>query len=85
MVSHFAFQIEPIAVSQQYTKGDDLANHYLADGIEITAAFGEIDDVGGMSFLGGMPLCIEMDAQSGFRSSLIHELDHHTPICVIHG
>lgn len=70
----FTFEIKPITVRKHYAKGDDLANHYLAHGIEVTAAFGEIGDACGMSFLAAMPHRIEMNAQSGFRSSIVHEL-----------
>ena len=39
MMSHFAFEIQPIAVGEQNTKCNDLADHYLAHGIKVTAAF----------------------------------------------
>ena len=51
----FTFEVKPVTVRKQHAKGDDLANHYLAHGIEITAAFGEIGNACGMSFLAAMP------------------------------
>ena len=62
MVSHFAFEVEPIAVGQQHPKRDDLTGHYLAHCIKITAAFRKIGDLRGVSLLATMPDCIEIDA-----------------------
>ncbi len=62
MVSHFAFEIQPVAVRQLYTKGNDFADHYLAHGIEVAAAFGKIGDLRGVSLLATMPYRIQIDA-----------------------
>lgn len=62
MMSHFAFEIEPVAVRQQHAKSDDLPHQYIAHSIEVTAPFGEISDLRRMSFFAAMPLCIEMNA-----------------------
>jgi len=62
MVSHFAFEIEPIAVRQQDTKRDDFAGHYLTYSIEITATFRKISNLRGVSLLRTVPYCIEIDA-----------------------
>ena len=61
MVSHFAFEIQPIAVGQQDAKGDNLTDQYLAHSVEITTTFREIGDLSRMSFVVGMPLRIEMN------------------------
>ena len=74
MMPDFTFEVKPVIVRKQHAKGNDLTDHYLAHGIEITAAFGEIRDAGGVSFFAAMPHRIEMNAQPGFRSSIIHEL-----------
>ena len=70
----FTLEVKPVTVRKQHAKGDDLTNHNLAHGIEVTAAFGEIGDASGMSFLAAMPNRIEMNAQPGFRSPIVHEL-----------
>jgi len=62
MVSHFAFEIEPIAVRQQYTKRDDLTGHHLAHSVEITAALRKIGNLRGVSILRTVPYRIEIDA-----------------------
>ena len=62
MVSHFAFEIEPIAIGQQHPKRYNLAGHYLAHGIKVTAAFRKIGDLRGVSLLRTVPYCIEIDA-----------------------
>jgi hypothetical protein len=62
MMSHFAFEIDPITVRQQHTKRDDFTDHYLAHGIEITAAFRKISDLRGVSLLATVPDRIEIDA-----------------------
>jgi len=62
VMSHFAFEIEPIAVREQHAKRYDLTGHYLAHGIKITAAFRKIGDLRGVSLLATMPDCIEIDA-----------------------
>ena len=62
MVSHFALEIQPVAVRKHYTKGNDFTDHYLAHGIEVAAAFRKIGDLRGVSLLATMPDCIEIDA-----------------------
>ena len=62
MVSHFAFEIDPVAVRQHYPKRDDFTDHYLAYGIEITAAFRKIGNLRGVSILRTVPYRIEIDA-----------------------
>ena len=62
MVPHLAFEIEPIAVRKEYSKCNDLSNQYLAHCIEVTAAFGEVGDTCGMSFLAAMPHRIQVNA-----------------------
>ena len=74
MMPHFTLEVEPVVVRKEHAKRNDFPNHHLAHGIEVTAAFRKISDAGGMSFLAAMPHCIQMNAQSGFRSSVIHEL-----------
>lgn len=74
MMADFTFEVEPIVVRKEHAKRNDFADHHLAHGIEVTAAFGKISDAGGMSFFAAMPHRIQMNAQSGFRSSVIHEL-----------
>jgi len=72
MVPDLAFEIKPVVVGQQHAKGDNLPRHHLADGIEITAAFGKIGDSRGVALFATMPNRVEMYAQPGFRSSFIH-------------
>jgi hypothetical protein len=48
---HLTFEVDPVAVRKEYTKRYDFADHYLSHGIEITAAFGKIRDLGRVSFL----------------------------------
>ncbi len=62
MVPHFAFEVKPIAIRKKYTEGNDLADQYLAHGIEVTAAFGKIGYARGVSLLAAMPHRIEMNA-----------------------
>jgi hypothetical protein len=62
MVTHFAFEVEPIAVRKEYSKCNDLSDQYLAHGIEVTAAFGEVGDASGMSFFAAIPHRIKMNA-----------------------
>ncbi len=73
-MAHLAFEIKPIVVRKEHAKRHDLADHYLAHGIEVTPTFGKIGDAGGMSFFAAMPNRIQMNAKPGFRSSIIHEL-----------
>ena len=75
MMPNLTFEVKPVVVRKEHSKSNDLADHYLAHGIKVTAAFGKISDAGGMSFLAAMPHCIQINAQSGFRSSVIHELN----------
>src|SRR6185295_6882941 len=79
MMPHLAFEIKPVVVRKEHTKRNDFAGHYLTHGIEVTAAFGKICDASGMSFFAAMPHRIQMNAQSGFRTSIVHEskLHHH--------
>jgi hypothetical protein len=44
MMPHFTFEVKPIIVRKQNTKRNDLAHHYLAHGIEVTAALGKVGD-----------------------------------------
>ena len=62
VMSHFAFEIEPIAVRKQHAKRDYFAGQHLAHGIEVTAAFRKIGDLRGVPLLATMPDCIEIDA-----------------------
>ena len=62
MMSHFTFEIKPIVVRKKHSKSNDLTDHYLAHGIEITAAFRKVGDAGGMSFFAAMPDRIQMNA-----------------------
>lgn len=62
MVPHFTFEVKPIIVRKKHTKSNDLADQYLAHGIEVTAAFGKIGDARGVSLLAAMPHRIEMNA-----------------------
>src|SRR5215813_12984813 len=73
MMPDFTFEVKPVVVRKEHTKSNDFADHYLAHGIKVTAAFGKIGDASGMSFLTAMPHRIQMNAQSGFRSPIIHE------------
>lgn len=72
MVSHFAFEIKPVIVRQQHAERDNLSDHYLANGIEIAAAFGKIGDARSVTLFATVPNRVEMYAQPGFRSSFIH-------------
>jgi hypothetical protein len=74
MMPNLTLEINPVVVRKEHTKRNDFADHHLAHGIEVTAAFGEIGDARGVSLLATMPHRIEMNAKSGFRTSLIHEL-----------
>ena len=74
MMPNFTFEVKPVVVRKEHTESNDFADQHLAHGIKVTAAFGKISDARGMSFLAAMPHCIQMNAQSGFRSSIIHEL-----------
>jgi hypothetical protein len=62
MVSHLAFEIEPITIRQRHTKRDDLTGQYLAHRIEITAAFRKIGNLRGVPLLATVPHCIEINA-----------------------
>jgi hypothetical protein len=73
VVPDFTFEIKPVVVRKKHTKRNDFANHHLAHGIEVTPTFGKISDASGMSFFAAMPYCIQMDAKSGFRASVVHE------------
>jgi hypothetical protein len=72
MVPDFTFEIKPVVARQQHAEGDNLSHHHLADGVEITAALGEIGDTGGMAFFFALPNRVEMYTQPGSRSSFIH-------------
>ena len=61
MVPHFTFEVKPIAIRKKYTKSNDLADQYLAHGIEVTAAFGKIGDAGRMPFFLTMPDRIQVN------------------------
>lgn len=74
MMPDFTFEVKPIVVRKEHTKSNDFADHYLAHGIKVTAAFGKIGDARRVSFLAAVPHCIQLNAQSGFGSSVIHEL-----------
>jgi hypothetical protein len=69
----FTFEVKPVVVRKEHTKSNDLAGHHLAHGIKVTAAFGKIGDASGMSFLAAMPHRIQINAESGFRTSIVHE------------
>src|SRR5689334_6796979 len=73
MMPDFTFEVKPVVVRKEHTKSNDLADPHLAHGIEVTTAFGKIGDAGGMSFLAAMPHRIQINAESGFRASVIHE------------
>jgi hypothetical protein len=62
VMPHFTFEVKPIIVRKEYTKGDDFTDHYLSHGIKVTAAFGKIRDASGMSFFAAMPHRIQMNA-----------------------
>ena len=74
MMPNLTFEVKPVVVRKQDSKRNDFADHHLAHGIEVTTAFGKISDAGGMSFFAAMLHCIQMNAQSGFGSSIVHEL-----------
>jgi hypothetical protein len=70
---HFTFEVKPVVVRKEHAKSNDLADHHLAHGIEVTPTFGKIGDASGMSFLAAIPHRIQMNTESGFRASVIHE------------
>jgi hypothetical protein len=72
MMPNFTFEVKPVVVRKKHAKRNDFPNHHLAHGIEVTAAFGKIGDACGMSFLAAMPHRIQMNAESGFRASIVH-------------
>ena len=61
MMAHLAFEVEPIAVRKENSKGHDLSDQYLAHGIEVTAPFREVGDTSGMSFFAAIPHRIKMN------------------------
>lgn len=73
VMPHLTFQIKPVPVRKKHTKGDDLAGHYLANGVEIAAAFGKIGYARGVPFLSTVPNRIEAHAQTWFRPPFIHD------------
>ncbi len=73
VMSNLAFQIKPIPVRKQHTKGDDLAGHHLAHSVEVTTTFGKIGYARRVPFLVAMPNRIEAHAQTWFRPSFIHD------------
>ena len=46
MVPDFTFEVKPVIVREEHAKRHYFADHYLAHGIEITAALGKICDAG---------------------------------------
>jgi hypothetical protein len=74
MVPDFTFEVKPVVVRKEHAKRNDFANHHLAHGIEITAAFGKIGNTRGMAFFTAVPNRVEVYAQPGSRSSFIHGL-----------
>jgi hypothetical protein len=78
MMPNLTLEINPVVVRKENTKRNDFADHHLAHGIEVTAAFGKICDAGGMSFFAAMPHRIQMNAKSGFRTSIVHEPKLHS-------
>ena len=62
MMPNLTFEVKPVVVRKEHTKRHDLADHHLAHGIEVTAAFGKISDARGMSFFAAMPHRIQMNA-----------------------
>lgn len=62
MMPNFTFEVKPVVVRKEHSKSNDFADHYLAHGIEVAAAFGKICDAGGMSFLAAMPHRIQSNA-----------------------
>ena len=42
MMPDFTFEVKPVVARKEHSKSNDLANHYLTHGIEVTAAFGKI-------------------------------------------
>ena len=74
MMPDFTFEVKPVVVRKQHTESNDFARHHLAHSVEVTAALGKIGDACSMSFFAAMPHRIEMDAESGSRSSIIHGL-----------
>jgi hypothetical protein len=62
MMAHLTFEINPIAVRKEHSKRNDLADHYLAHGVEVTAALREVGNTRGVSFLAAMPNRIQMNA-----------------------
>jgi hypothetical protein len=74
VMPHLTFQIKPVVVRKEHTKGDDFACHHLAHGVEITTAFGKVRYAGGMFFLATLPNRIELNAQPWFRAPIIHDV-----------
>ena len=72
MMPHFTFEIKPLIVRQQHAKSDDLADHHFANRVEITTSFGKIGDAGRVAFIFSLPNRVEVYAQPGSRSSVIH-------------
>ena len=62
MMPDFTFEIKPVVVRKEHTKGDDFTDHHVAHCIEVTTALREIRNAGGMSFFAAMPHRIQMNA-----------------------
>ena len=72
MMPHFTFEIKPLIVRQQDAESDDLADHHFANRVEIATSFGKIGDASRVAFVFSVPNRVEVYAQPGFRSSVIH-------------
>ena len=62
MVPNFTFEVKPIAIGKQDAKRHDLAGHYLAHSIKVTATLRQVGDASCVSLLAAIPNSIQMNA-----------------------